>query len=201
MLPSSNFPFRRGCCANGSGNGGMRALTDDLIDRTPPSNLEIEKELLSALFMDERCEYAFEHLEKLDFHDPFHGWLFIELNVAWQKNTPFQSSGELIALSKNRNWQDQLAKNTSSDSVLNDVMLLIRDATCSRWVPNGSAANIPYYCEVLRGLRRRRASVRLSIDLLVKAHDATMDSESWTEYVTAQVSRIGLIHSLVRANT
>lgn len=125
-----------------------------------PSNVRLERELLGACFVDDRCGLAFERLHERDFWDAIHARLFNAMKRAWIEKKPFQSSGFLMEVI--RDWEPE-------DRVV--AFQILKDG--------GMPVHIPHYCDGLRELRRKRAIMQIGDELSKAAGDPATNSATW----------------------
>jgi replicative DNA helicase len=132
----------------------MERRRSEVLDNPLPKSVDLERELLFALLVAGDAKNL-EGLHRRDFTDELHGEVFQAMKdvagkgAEWLEATPVL---ERIGVGKRRDiivaWLEKY-----------------RDS-------HGVPANIEYYKMTLRELRKRRALIALSCELLKRVHDS-----------------------------
>lgn len=136
----------------------------EILDQPLPKSVEIERELLLALFVSGSVSNL-EGLHQRDFTDELHVEVFKAMKAV--------SAAGIVEL--------------EVEPVLVQVGAGKRRDLVVTWLENyrnshGVPANIPYYKKSLRELRRRRALISVACDLLKNSYDTEMavgDTRAW----------------------
>ena len=151
-------------------------------DEPLPGNSELERELIAALFVDESASAeAFQFLEERDFLEEVNALIFSELKAAWEAKQPYQTPAVLKQWLISRG-ADERIKAFCGQAWLEFLSEIIRGG--------GVGAYIGYYCRELRKLRKRRAAVLASLELLRMAQDGTVEPTQWAERARLYAKRI-----------
>lgn len=157
---------------SGRGSSTEIASSGELLDSIPPSNPQIELELLGMLFVA-GGDKAFELLEPEDFHDPMRAFLFGELKAAWTAKVPFQTEGALLEWMKRRAGVGRMNAHFGEGWAYEFALGMERGLPC----------NVGYYCSILRDLRKRRLAIHLCLTALRGAYNDSVSAPRWRKRV------------------
>lgn len=145
-----------------------------LEEQVPPSNIEVERELIGCLLLD-GGQVALEKLQPADFHDEFNAFLFTTIRDAWRGGVALNTKGTLL------HWMSSTGKLREAKA------RFTRDAWyhLGCMMQTGLVCNLERYCLILRELRKKRAAKYIGTELLKKAVQDDVTAEQWRSDVSS----------------
>lgn len=165
--------------------------TADILDQSPPSEIDAERALLGAILIDPSTLDAVCRLvSATDFHDDANGRLFDALATLHEARQPIADMRLLIPA---------LRSMGTADSIWNAAEL-------ARLVRMTTGSHATFYATRIHSAARLRAQLDLASRLLQRVHDAGADPDDIGRWLDAQVaamteqkpSRVRAVGQIVR---
>ena len=132
-----------------------------LKDRIPPHNEEAEKATLGAVLLDgDALAVVLRHLRSDDFYKTSHRLIFDAIISLFNKGEAL----DIITLT------DEL----TARGTINNCGGTTYVSSLTSFVP--TSANVEYYARIVQGCSIRRTLLKVSDEIVAKAHDETLDS-------------------------
>jgi replicative DNA helicase len=144
----------------------------ELLDKAPPSNCEMEKQLLGGLWVTERDvdrDRLLKWLDEKDFFDPFHQFMFRELKAISSLEIPMVATAIIQSMLERGTLKR--ARNRFHDNIQHDIGSMLADGIDCR-------AHFKYYAETIRRFRIQRAHIQIATDVLKLSWDEEQTPES-----------------------
>lgn len=159
----------------------MPGVPPEDFDEMPPSNVDMERELLGCLLVwmnqpspDMNTEKALRFLEVGDFRTEVYQVLLRGMQLAQAESAPI---GDMAAFRQFMYEKDLWAKD--SEKYVPGKVEAVDIAECI--VCATFPWHLPYYCMTLRRLRAQRAAIRMSEQFFLKSRRLRPDE--WVAYV------------------
>lgn len=143
----------------------------ELLDLAPPSNVDMERQILGGLFVTTRDvdrEMITAWLHEKDFFDPFYSFMFRELRTIVHLKIPMTSVAIIQSMTERSTLRR--AKSRFHENIAHDIGAMIADGLDCH-------AHFRHYSDVLRRLRIKRAHIQIATDMLQSAWDETKSPE------------------------
>lgn len=150
-----------------------------------PCNVQIERELIGCLLLA-GSEYALGTLQAKDFHNDFCALMFSEVKAAKEAKVPINSQGTLLQWFKDRGALSKASQRFPDDTAWHMAEMM----------QDGVVANVPYYCQVLRELRRKRAAMWISLEAVKVASQDDQSAEFWRRDLAGKLSDFDRVNGL-----
>ena len=160
-----------------------RAQPSELLDRQPPCNIALEREVLAAIIVGrdsdkfaQAVKDAVAYLNPADFYSGFHKEVFALLKQAVEHGVPLTSKGCLwqwIRDTKGAQWADENWAAMLADIVLDTPAYL----------------HIEYYSRILRTVTARRHAIHIACDLVRTAWNDGVHPARWAQQAVQRLER------------
>lgn len=133
-------------------------MSEVLLDRLPPQNLEAEQGVLGAILLENKV-IGKASLNPTEFYKPAHQKIFTAMHELRQANEPI----DLIALTEKLNNKNQLEE-IGGASYLSTIVSL-----------TPTSANIEYHAKIVKDKAHRRFLMQTAHQILSMVHDDDID--------------------------
>lgn len=157
---------------NTSSAQGLDRVSQDLVRRLPPQNLEAEQAVLGGVFLRNAVFYSLvDLLGEDDFYSPAHRIIFRSFQDLYRQNIPI----DLLTVS------EHLRKTEDIDAVGGPVYLTTLTESVA------SAANAEHYAQIVKEKAVRRALIQVGSDMITRSFESGAELEGLLDNAQQEV--------------
>lgn len=146
----------------------MAHRRSELLDKTPPHNIEAERAVIGSICLKPDILQELSTLTASDFHATMYGILFRRLSAMHNSGLPIDA----ISLAHELKRNGELAEN---DRERGKKVMIADIAECMQSVPVADHAG--YYARLIRETSFRRRVIRALVLLVQRAYDSEVSVE------------------------